>query len=328
MPFTIEELDLKDATESEAIRSRAVFEALKLKAINNEEMSEHEKEFFSKCIVLSKLNDGKLEDYSCCSNFKFESLYLSYFHDLSGKGTYEKIRGLNIYQATEHEIKKDINYLSTVTNQWNQTVLKTNHSEKLLQEVASETRKELSALEKTKGSLIFNKEKQKYIVDKRKILLHSKYMYCKCLKIFELFDKTEFILKLNGHEIEIDEYGIVHIFNRHFSQIMKVNTNKSFHNEDFNPSLLNKQLGQIFTDIDNSGEFKSEPINKIAFKYNGIIYLAWIYTRTKQIKGKGNVSFNRLETFYPVEEQNELNDLNDNFKLKEINNTLSVYVRK
>lgn len=328
MSYPIEDLDLKDATEAEYIRSRTIFDALKVKAINNEEMTEHEKDFFSQHIIIAKNKDGKLDDYSCCSNFKFEMLYLTYHFDLSGRGSYNKLKDVDLYQPNQTEIKNDIDYLSKVSGEWIQVVNKTNHSEKLLQEVAAETRKELSELEKNKGKLIFSRDRQKYIVDKRKILLHSKYLYNRCLRIFEKFDKSEFVLKLNGKEIEIEEYGIVHIFNRHFSRIMKVHTDKSFHNENFDPSLLNKQLGKIFSDIDNSGEFKEQSIDQIAFKYNGTIYQAWIYPRTKQIKGKGNVSFNRLETFYPVENQTELKNLSDNFELKEINETLSVYVKK
>jgi len=207
MSYPIEELDFKEATEAEYVRSRTIFEDLKIKAINNEEMTEHEKDFFSQHILISKNKDGKLDDYSCCSNFKFEMLYLTYHFDLSGKSIYNKLRGIDLYQPNQTEIKNDIDYLSKASGDWFRIVNKTNHSEKLLQEVAAEARKELSVLEKNKGKLIFSRDRQKYIVDKRKILLHSKYLYNRCLRIFEMFDKSEFILKLNEEEIEINEYG-------------------------------------------------------------------------------------------------------------------------
>ena len=143
-----------------------------------------------------------------------------------------------------------------------------------------------------------------------------------------MFDKKEFIINLNGNEIEINEYSIIHILNRHFAQTTKPLTKKSFHIEDIEPRYLNKQLKSIFDDIDNSKLLVDKPINKVAFRYKNIDYQIWINERTKSLKGLGNVKYNRLETFYPVKEQGDIDDLNENYKFEHVNVDLQVYVKK
>jgi hypothetical protein len=328
MIYKIEELDLLNDSLEEQERTRIIFEDLKNKAMKGEELSEHEKDFFCQGVKLSKLNDGKIEDYSCCNNYKFKMTYLSYFQDLTGFGQYEKVKGTSIYNPDRKEIDRDIEYLKKESNHWNSIISKTNHDNELLQQISKETRNDLKIIEKSKGRLLFRRDKEKYELNKRTTLLHSKYIYCMAQQIFEMFNRKEFVIKLNGFDIEINEYSIIHILNRHYSEITKPNSSKSFHIEDFKPKYLNKQIGAIFQEIENSGLYKDSSINKISFWYNNIDYSIWVNKRTKQVKGQGNVSFLRLETFYPVDDQKELSDLIEKFYLKKINNDLSVYIMK
>jgi len=326
MPYNIDELDLKDNSPREQERTRIIFEDLKEKALNREELTEHEKDFFCKGIRLSNRNDGKIEDYECCSNFRFKITYLAYFQDLSGEGSYHKFKGTSLYRPSKKEIDNDINYLKKAASNWKDVIEKTNHSDELLKQISKETRDELKNLNDQTDTLLFKKQKQKYKLDKRAILLQSKYIYCMALQIFEMFDSDDFVLSLNGESIEITEYSIIHILNRHYSKITKPFSDKSFHIEDFEPKLLNKQLKEIFNIIDESEVYNDEPINKIAFRYKKVDYLIYVNQRTKQISGRGNVIYNRLETFFPVEKQEEKNDLSQNYILERINEDLSVYL--
>jgi hypothetical protein len=143
-----------------------------------------------------------------------------------------------------------------------------------------------------------------------------------------MFDKKEFLISLNGKVIEINEFSIIHILSRHFAQTTKPLNQKSFHIEDIVPRYLNKQLKNIFDDIDSSNSLNDKAINKIAFQYKNIDYMIWINERTKQIPGKGNIQFNRLETFYPVVDKADIEDLKENYTLEIINEELKVYVNK
>ena len=273
MAYKREELDLKDDSPEEQQRTREIFEKLKEKAIKGEKLSEHEKDFFCLGVKLSQLDDGRMEDYDCCANYKFKIIYLAYFHDLSGLGTYQKVKGTALYSPERQEIENDIAYLTRVESEWRKIVITTNHSSELLQQISKETRQDLSELEKTKGKLLFRRDRIRHIIDRRKIILQSKYIYCMALQIFEMFDEKEFILNINEEEIEINEFSIIHILNRHFAQTTKPDPTKSFHIEDFEPKYLNKQLKDIFEDIDKSELLKGKTTNKIAFRYNNVDYI-------------------------------------------------------
>lgn len=90
---------------------------------------------------------------------------------------------------------------------------------------------------------------------------------------------------------------------------------------------MNQQLKDIFDTIEQSGLYANNNIGNVHFKYKGIDYAIWINERTKQIKGQGNVKFNRLETFYPLEEK-EINKLNNNFDYCQINDEVGIYIKK
>jgi hypothetical protein len=328
MSYKIEDLDFKSNVEGEQKRTRKIFENLKNKTLENGKLTEHEKDFFCLGVKLSQLEDGKLQDYLCCENFRFKEIYLPYLKDLSGNSTYEKVKGKGLYNPSSFEIKKDLNFLNSVQSKWNETISKTNHSEKLLIEVSKETRTDLKKIEENKDKLFFKKDKAKYLLNKTATLLQSKYIYCISLQIFELFDNEEFVITLNNQEIQIDEFSIIHILNRHYAEITKSNPTKSFHNEDFEPKYLNKRLNEIFIEIEKSGLYVGESIKKIAFKFNNVNYQIWVNERTKQVKNEGNIKFNRLETFYPLTDKDELKKIENEYELLEINNELSVYRKK
>ena len=137
MSFQIDELKLKDSSNSEQVRARKIFEVLKQKAINNETLTEHEKEFFCLAVKISLLNDGTLEDYPCCDNYKFKYLYLTYFRDLSGGISYQKVKGTSLYKVEINEVQADLQYLYDKAGDWDKIVLKTNHPDQLLQQILS-----------------------------------------------------------------------------------------------------------------------------------------------------------------------------------------------
>lgn len=62
--------------------------------------------------------------------------------------------------------------------------------------------------------------------------------------------------------------------------------------------------------------------------YQTISYFMWVNKRFKSIKGKGNVEYNRVETFYPIIEKTEKAQLNLEYDCRKINNELIVYLKK
>ena len=327
MSYDVEELELKNNSDQEQVRTRKIFEDLKSKAENKEKLTEHEKDFFCSAIRLSRMNDGSMDEYDCCANFKFKDLYLTYFKDLLGLSKYRKMKGQTLYEVEPQEIKSDLEYLSKIEKEWLNLIDKTNHSEELLQQISIETRKELEKIKKTAGRDSNNQNQTNDQRKVRSVILQSKYIYLTALQIYEIFKPTDFVFSLNENFIEITEYSIVHILNRHFAQIAKPDSKKSFHNTDFKPKYLTIQLKKIFEEIDKSGLLYGMAINKISFLYKDVNYQVWINEKYKQIKGKGNVRFNRLETFYPIEQESELLKIKDKHKLIQINKDLSIFVK-
>ena len=144
----------------------------------------------------------------------------------------------------------------------------------------------------------------------------------------EKLSPLDLILEINSIKVEFNEYSLVHILNRHFAQIVKTHpTNKSFHNEDFKPRILSVQIKQIFSEIDASKLLVGKPIDKIGFQQNGIDYLIYTSEREKSAKGKkDNILYRRLDTFFPVDDPKECNNLISTCELKSINQSLSIYV--
>ncbi len=325
MKYRINDLTLKNDSSEEQERTRNIFEDLKTKIDNNIEINEHEKDFYCRCVELSEFDNEKVSDFNSCKNYYFKSLYLVYFYDLTGNSIYSKFKGASLYNPSKFEIQRDLKYLKSIASEWKNCIEITNHKNELKKSIAKETRIELKEYKKSVGKLIFRRDKNNYEIKILSILLQSKYLYCIALLIFEKHKKEDFVLELNQKTIEINEHSIIHILNRHFSQITKTHLNKTFHDKNIIPEYLNIQLKQIFNQIDNSELYKELSIDRIAFKYMDNDYTVWIKEKTKQVKGKGNMVYNSLETFYPIVEQRDVEYINS-CTLKKINDELGVYI--
>jgi hypothetical protein len=330
MAFEADELRIKDNTNAEQIRTRQIFEVLKEKAIKQEKLTEQEKDFFCLGVKISSRNDGRWEDYTCCDNYKFKSLYLTYFRDLTGGSSFSKVIGMTIYKVEPNEAQQDLQYLYDKSDEWDLIVQKANHNSQLLQQISAETRNDLKNLSKLPefNNDPFIKGSFRYIFKKRAIILQSKYIYCIALEIFEKLKPVDLLLEINSIQIEFNEFSLIHILNRHFAEMTKqFSTNKSFHNEDFKPRILSVQLKEILYDIDISKLLSGKCIDKIGFQQNGIDYIIYTSEKEKSVKGnKGNITYRRLDTFFPVTDTIEYNNLISNCNLLSINQTLSVYV--
>lgn len=325
--FKIDELDFGDDSEESQSQSRRIFEVLKQKAIKREFLSEHEKEFFCTGVKLSLLNDGTWEDYECCENPKFKFLYLTYFRDLTGATPVFKPRQLQLEKVMRDEVERDLAFLDIKAKEWDALIMKSNHPEEMLNQISKETRLELKAFNKQYDIISKPYIKWTYFYEykKKAILLHSRYIYCIALEIFETLEVSDRILEINNEAIEFNEFSLIHIVNRHYSEVAKqFDTKKTFHNEDFRPRILPGQLKDILNEIDKSNWFKEMPIDKIAFQLNGDSYLIWTSLESRSVKGKGIVNYRRLNTFYRITDTTELTNLNK-YSLRLIRDGLYVY---
>ncbi|OJW84661.1 MAG: hypothetical protein BGO69_08045 [Bacteroidetes bacterium 46-16] len=328
--FSIDELQFsQDDSIAEQLRSRKVFETLKKRAEKGLSLTEHEKNFFCEGVEISHIqSDGRWEDYPCCDNPRFKFTYLIYFNDITGGGKYYSIKGTQEYRVPPEESRIAIAYLEEKAKEWDVIVQKTNHTEKLLQESCTEARSDLKALDKLPQFVNdqFSKGSFRYKYKRWGILLRARYIYLKALEIFEALTPDDLTLKLNNEKIEIDEYSIIHVTSRHFAGItQQTEADKSYHVHTFLPWQLGPQLKPIFEQIDKTGLFKDQSLDKIAIQFKGTDYLIWTKEREKFEKGKGKSIARRLETFYPVEDAVELKKLKSDSTLYKLNDETSFY---
>jgi hypothetical protein len=159
------------------------------------------------------------------------------------------------------------------------------------------------------------------------ILLVSKYVYLTSLEIIEKIiedtDNFPYLLKLKATEIEFNEYSLVHIMLRHFAEQAKnYKSDKSHHSEDFNPRYLTFDLDNLFKRIE---PHLNTVNNNIVFEYKNQLYDIWYQEKTKSLKGKGNVKYNRFETFYPIYNQDRINEIIKNLSKTTVDEELILY---
>jgi hypothetical protein len=334
-------------TEAEVNRLSAIIKSIALAISQNEYVSEHEKNIFCSAVG-NTIEIGKtISDFSICNNYKLKILYPTYAHHLYEGVQFFKInsdalrtaimarafdfKNLDIKKyvspVTKEEVTKDLSYLYAQADLWEQTILITNHSDELLQIASKETRKQLKDLEAEIP--IHEKGTHQSKIRKRGVLLLQRYIYQMCLEVKEAMGVSSYSMRLNTVDIEFTLHSLYHIVSRHYAGgVRQFNTGKSFVTGHFVPRELHMDLGRLISDIDFSGVYAKDSIEKIAIDFKGRTYRIWIQDAIKQIPGKGNVTYKRVETFYPVTDIKELTDLSNNYVATKVNNDLKVYCKK
>ena len=141
-----------------------------------------------------------------------------------------------------------------------------------MQEICNEAKRMLRALDKHP---IFSNDpyyrgRFTYRNRRLQILLFSKWLL---LEIPEIFEKErdssdQFLIRLNGEEIHITGFSLVHIFSRHFAPAIKdYDTPKTFISaEEFFHDTLIGQLKSLIDQIEESGKYKGQSIESISFR--------------------------------------------------------------
>ncbi len=325
--YLLEELDLSDG---EQIETRKIFEDLKKRALDGKLLLEREKKFLCVGLKLTLIeNDGKPENFDFCDDFIFRELYLTYFHN-NLSGPFHKAKKGKIIEVPQNEQMKDFKRLQVFSNKWQTEIEITNHKDQILQELAIETRKDLKELDRKYPKLVrkFKKQQDKYRLQKDKIILQSKFIYHLTKSVIQDYDKTEFEIPFSGKIIELTIYSFIHIINRHYSEHIKDKQDKTFHYDYFHPKELHLDLRIILTQIDKLNLIDINETDNIIFEYGKVVFHLWIQKRNKQVKGKGNVSFNRIQSFYPIYEEKKIKQIQSEFVKIELNEKLKVFVKK
>jgi len=247
--YTIDELELKNDSNEEQIRTRKIFEDLKNRAEKGEQLLEREKEFLCMSIKLSyNPIDGEPEDFPFCKDYIFHELYLTYFHnDLAGP--FFKAKRGKIVQVEIDEQLKDMKKLQNISDSWLKNIQVTNHKEQILQELGIETRRDLKALDIKIPNWVrkIRARQDNYRLRKDKIILQSKFIYHLVKSVMENYNPEDFEISFSGSTIEFTPYSLIHIISRHYAEPIKGNTSKTYHYKNFLPKELHLDLKNILT---------------------------------------------------------------------------------
>ncbi|MES2063548.1 MAG: hypothetical protein V4456_16595 [Bacteroidota bacterium] len=286
-------------------------------------ISEAEKQFI--CMFL-KNAQGDVPPFNMaeiCASFNFKYLYLIYSWDLTGGSPYFKPYGLETKQIPIPEAQAELEILRVQGEEWGKKLSEKQNVDALMAAVIHEYEFEMEQVNQQSAEFQSNFRfggSNKYKYEVMATRLRNKFIYYTAKEVFESFDNQQLVLTLNGKQIVINEQTIVHITNRHFAEsVKKFKSAKSFHNENFHPKLLNKQLQVIFQDLENAGGLNAALVREINFHYKGETYR--VYTNDKKNKTDAIV----LTTFFIIEDPKQLLKLANEFDLLQINADLSLF---
>lgn len=228
------------------------------------------------------------------------------------------------------EVEKNKSYFKEIAKEWASECLDEKHSDEELKIIAKETRDTLK--KKDIEGYLENHLNQIKTTDIFKGLLKTYFIFNEVKKIHRKIEKNNesksFIL--NGIKIEITFYSLVHIYNRHFSEILSSDNlikTKSFHNSKIEPNRINLFIEKLFNLISQSGNEKRIEIKKggsLLVLYKGTNY-ALFFNDDKYDKSKII-----LETFFVIEPDNtNAKQLIDKIKSSDrikLNEELSIYL--
>lgn len=255
-------------------------------------------------ILCTSLHQEYRSEYPICDDSRFNRLYLSHFD-----------AGINGYSLSE-DAQNQLNVFAT---DWESKIWDDVMSEdRVYIETRKETRDTIKKMRKAHGVLCESEIAQKQI----EIILRSKNTYIKVKRVLESLGANELVLNMGEEEVHIDEYTLIHSFFRHYSELTKqFDDNKSY----FTPEIPTEQLPNILLDnilkpIEKAKVFRQYLPQSIFIKYFGRLFR--IYFNSKSVDN-GNRTVKRVNTFYPVDQEKDL-EASKQLTYRKINKNLYV----
>jgi hypothetical protein len=291
--------------ERDPILSNRVLQQLINAMVSGTQLSIAEEDFVGSYLNVARNEDNirlSLHDFPACQNFLFKRNYLIYQGNFDGTLPAKTPLGV----IAESEVLKDVALLEKFYQEWLLIIKKENHSERLLQYVGQETRNQL------KANMLFASKanySSDFLADTEKsVILHSKYFFYKVKKYFQEIGRDELVVDYCGHKIVIDGFAHFHILFRHYAKDIKpYQTDASYHqDQSIDPDILPTELGIIIDDYFDTVRCQDFNLKRLYVEINNVLYLIWFRPITQYKAGKSIESVLRLQTFYPVVAQNDL----------------------
>lgn len=322
---------------NDIIKAIAKIDAIEEKFKNKKKLSVEEIESLG--IFYSITGNSALED-PVFEYIKFKELYLIYGENLDFNGKYYKrnpnkrisealnfkelekinqeefnriqhdemkaflIKEAYLIPINDNEIQEAKKFLEKIAYSWSEICLNLRHSNEELKVISKETRETLGMqnIQDFRDHKL-NSEKRKDIL---KGLWKSYYIFHEVKKTLEIININNESLdfKLNGVKTEINFYSLIHIFNRHFGEILSSQnliTTKTFHNTKINPLKIHLFIDHLFKLVKSNNLEKEVDIKNdaVLINFHGVDY-GLFFKEYKNDKSKFI-----LETFFIIEKENQ-----------------------
>lgn len=327
-------------------------------------LSELEKEIYCGCCMVSTKGLDNLPDL--CEGFKFKTLYLNYYKDLSFQSKYVKPKfGMDDQTLSKaFEKLKESNDNADASNDYDQKrqdesrdyamemglVREVEQDEirvdkKYLFDVADQWQKEIDITNHTNTELRGISEETREIIREirkkckrenlsitklnneiRLALWKSKYIYHHSLKIAEQIS-LPYKLNLNGVNVYFTYISLIHILNRHFAQLVSMKYHKE--SKSFHSPIFKPLEIHLTLESIFRRLSNTEVFKSEKIAHNNAYNFCFHETDYQLYLKKFGQSKEKLRvsSLYPIENELAIKKL-QLLKLIKVDNELSVYVKE
>jgi len=143
-------------------------------------------------------------------------------------------------------------------------------------------------------------------------------LYYQVQEFYEENNPLEEVVNLCGELAVIDNFVYIHTLFGHFAAGIKFNRpGKSYHSvEKVDYKNLPKEIASILTLYSKAVDCKDFDKQSIFFNYHGGDFAIWFRPLIRYVKKIGQQSILRVQTFYPVELQDDLKKIANAQKVK------------
>lgn len=236
-----------------------------------------------------------------------------------------------LIRIDDEEVRRDKAFFEKMALQWAAICIDEKATDENIKIIGKETRDTLKKqkIQEYMGGRLDRAE----VLDIFTGLLKSYYIFYEASKILETItsERQPTRFKLNGVEVEMNFYSLIHIINRHYGEIISsqaIKSTKTFHNPKIEPQKINLFIADFFEAIREKGlECKiAIPDEPILFRYFNEDYVLYIkeykYNKSKYV----------IETLFILDAGNKnasrLVEKIGKSKLVRLRENLSIYITR
>ena len=229
------------------------------------------------------------------------------------------------YKLTVAEKRQHVDFLDKQYYSWLDDLFNIKQKDKIIHKLRKEVECYRSKLDKytLKYNITGNRKKYR---DKL-MVLYSRFCYILAKQHFEALDTKYYFIEFGTRTVAFDAPVYAHILFRHYGAGLHLfDTGKSFHSSDSDYKNINLELENVFSTLASNGFSLIEPISYLPVRLRGTKKAICTKKLELSLKGKGKVNVDLITSYYPIEVEDNLRDLDTRYEEVVISDELSVFI--